>query len=360
MEQDFNSKYHSELRILDLIDKYKMLEEIVEKRLKKAISYDERSLIHVSHRIKTMKSIKGKLRDRHNEFPDVNSLYDLLGFRVICYFQEDIDEIAELIAGSFRIDWSRSKDRREHADPTSFGYTSLHYICALPEDAECPDVLRHLWFEVQIRTILMHSWAEIEHDLGYKTEFGVPRAIRRKFSQVSGLLETADNMFSDIRKEMADYKALVRENIKNDCADDMELDGVTLAEFTSSSKIYQSLLNDIAANTNAHITYANPENQLKLLDFLGIHTLGDLVEMIRKNRDLTLELAHKRLSGSDLEELTTTAPFYYLYRARLIQSDFSYEKIKEFLSLTINDPGTVRWTANWIESERFALESKQK
>ncbi len=356
MDHNHNTKYYSDLRILDRIDKYKKLEGIVEERLKKAISYNERTLIHVSHRIKTTKSIKEKLRDRHDEFPDLASLYDLLGFRVICYFQEDIDEIAELIAGSFRVDWDRSKDRRKLIDPTPFGYTSLHYICALPGDAGYPEALCNLWFEVQIRTILMHSWAEIEHDLGYKTEFGVPRAIRRKFSQVSGLLETADDIFSDIRKEMAEYKAQVRENISNDCADDMELDGVTLSEFTSSSKIYQSLLSDIAAITSANITYANPENQLKLLDFLGVHTLGDLVEMIRKNRDLTLELATIRLSGSELEELTTTAPFYYLYRARLIRSDLSREKIKEFFSLMTEDPITINRTTNWIESERFARE----
>ena len=93
MDHNFNTKYYSDLRILERIDKYKRLEDIVEERLKKAISYDERTLIHVSHRIKTTKSIKEKLRDRHDEFPDLASLYDLLGFRVICYFQEDIDEI---------------------------------------------------------------------------------------------------------------------------------------------------------------------------------------------------------------------------------------------------------------------------
>ena len=76
-------------------------------------------------------------------------------------------------------------------------------MCALPDNY---GELNNLWFEIQIKTILQHSWAEIEHDLGYKTEFEVPRNIRRSFSKAASLLETVDDIFSDIRTKRIQYR----------------------------------------------------------------------------------------------------------------------------------------------------------
>ena len=62
-------------------------------------------------------------------------------------------------------------------------------ICSLPKDKGYPEELTEYTFEIQFRTVLQHAWAEIEHDLGYKTEFGIPLDVRREFSRVAGLLE---------------------------------------------------------------------------------------------------------------------------------------------------------------------------
>lgn len=47
----------------------------------------------------------------------------------------------------------------------------------------------------------MHGWAEIEHKLAYKQEGEVPQEIRRKFCQLSALLEIADDLFESVREE---------------------------------------------------------------------------------------------------------------------------------------------------------------
>ncbi len=41
-------------------------------------------------------------------------------------------------------------------------------------------------FEIQIRTILQHAWAEIEHDRDYKFTGELPINIKRRFRILAG------------------------------------------------------------------------------------------------------------------------------------------------------------------------------
>ena len=338
----------------EIIGKYEALAPIAEEHLQSVLR-DKNSpmMYYVTHRIKTVESIKGKLERKPEKYTAVSELRDILGFRVVCLFQEDIDQIAEKIAGGFRVDRERSTDKRDLIDPTSFGYLSLHYIIALPDDEDYPEDLRNLWFEVQIRTILQHVWAEIEHDLGYKSEFGVPRRVRRNFSRAASLLETADDVFTDIRQTLSHYKQDVVSSIENDRAAELYLDAITITEFTSRSKKYLSLLGEIAAITGASITEASPEGQLPQLGFLGIRTLGDLVEMIDREHDTAIALAQEKLSGTELEEMSSTVAYYYLYRAMLVNSDYSPERIKEFFSLTSRNEKYIERNVRWILNARL-------
>ncbi len=173
--------------IQELLERYKNLESPVNERMSHIFS-GKLSLIHITHRVKTAASIKEKLERKL--YSSIYDIHDILGFRVICYISDDVDLAAKLISENFRVDWKRSKDKRKIIDARSFGYVALHYVCALPDDVS------NLWFEIQIKTILQHSWAEIEHDLGCKTEIEVPREIRRSFSKAASLLERLQTIFS--------------------------------------------------------------------------------------------------------------------------------------------------------------------
>ena len=340
--------------VREVIGKYEALAPMAEERLQQVVRSTGHSMMYeVTHRIKTAESIRGKLEHKPDKYSSITDLRDILGFRVICYFQEDIDLIAKKISGAFRVDRSHTKDKRKLIDATSFGYLSLHYIIALPDDEGYPESLTGLWFEVQIRTMLQHVWAEIEHDLGYKSEFGVPRAIRRNFSRAASLLETADALFTDIQLKLAEYKREVVRRIEDDEAAELYLDSITIAEFTSRSKKYLGLLGEIAAITGACISEANPEGQLRQLAFLGVRTLGDLVAMIDREHDTALRLAREKLTDSEIEELSSTVAYYYLFRAALVNSDFSPERIKEFLSLTTTDQKSIERNARWIQKARL-------
>ncbi len=340
-----------DIEIQSLIDRYKNLECIVDELLRKVL-VNNVSLIHITHRIKTIESIKGKLERKPELYSSPDEIYDILGFRVICYFSDDVDLTARLISGHFMVDRNKSKDKRAIIDARSFGYVALHYVCALPEEY---GELSNLWFEIQIKTLLQHGWAEIEHDLGYKTEIEVPRNIRREFSRAASLLETADDIFSDIRKKLQEYSITVKQEIENQNLDEIFFDKITLAEFTSRNKVYRNLLHEIAAITNVRISERSPESQLQLIEFLEIHTLGDMVRLINEQHDLVMELAGKLLQGSEIDELSSTAAYHFLFRAKLISSSYSREKIREFFMLTTKNEKSIE-----INTEKIINERKKK
>ena len=66
--------------------------------------------------------------------------------------------------------------------PFTISRPSNQARAALPENDHVKDVK----IEFQVRTLLQHAWAEIEHDFGYKTEVAVPREMRRRFCRLAG------------------------------------------------------------------------------------------------------------------------------------------------------------------------------
>ena len=83
-----------------------------------------------------------------------------------------------------------------------FGYQSVHYLVTLNQARTAlPEYQRfaNSKVEVQVRTILPHSWAEIEHDIQYKSSATIPRDIKRRFMSLAGLLEIADREFQAIQ-----------------------------------------------------------------------------------------------------------------------------------------------------------------
>ena len=95
-----------------------------------------------------------------------------------------------------------------------------------------------------------------------------PEEFRRSFSKAASLLETANDIFSDIRKELDEYNIAVKQNIDNQNLDELFIDKITLTEFTSHNKVYRNLLNEIAEITNTRILEQSSESQLPLMSFL--------------------------------------------------------------------------------------------
>ena len=295
------------------------------------------TVLAVEHRVKEEKSLAGKLErkgDGYNSFEDVT---DILGCRVICFLSDEVDKIGKKVEESFVVDWENSSNKKDLLKENAFGYLSLHYICSLPFGDKWPDEICGKKFEIQIRTILQHAWSAIHHDIGYKSDFGVPRDINRQFARLAGLLELADDEFVRARDNMLAYTEDIRKRIITDDADEVAINMISLNEYVLHNKNMQKLIKEIADISNAEISVIDPESYIPQLAYLGVKKLGDIEVMVKENYDLAIKLANKTLSVANLDIVSSSVALRFLCRAELLNKNYDLDKIVEFLKISLKD-----------------------
>lgn len=170
--------------------------------------------ISVNYRVKKLEQLLQKIKRKNYDNP-FEQMTDICGVRIICYFKEDIKKIEEIIKKEFEI--IEKDEKVNNLPPHKFGYRSNHLVVKIKKDwAKTPNYrgLENLKSELQIRTVLMHAWAEIEHKLSYKKTEHVPKNIRRKFFRISAILEDADEQFQEISDEIKKSKNKMLAGIK--------------------------------------------------------------------------------------------------------------------------------------------------
>jgi putative GTP pyrophosphokinase len=150
------------------------------------------------------------------KYPEpLKQITDLAGVRIIAYFPKTVTDINSLINDEFEIVEQFDKGQ-ELIEEERFGYQSVHYLVRLkPERVRLAEYERfaNAVAEVQVRTILQHAWAEIEHDIQYKSSTTIPKEIRRRFMVLAGMLELADREFQDIQNQDRNLAVLTKEKV---------------------------------------------------------------------------------------------------------------------------------------------------
>ena len=295
------------------------------------------TVLAVEHRVKAEKSLAGKLERKGDGYQSFEDITDILGARVVCFLADEIDKLGKKVEETFVIDWENSCDKRALIKEDAFGYLSLHYICSLPFGKQWPNEICGKKFEIQIRTVLQHAWSVIQHDIGYKSDFGVPRDINRQFARLAGLLELADDEFVRARDNMIGYTQDIRKRIITDEADNVVINMISLNEYVLHNTTMQNLIKEIADIAGAEISNIDPESYIPQLAYLGIKKLGDIGKMIKENYPLAIKLASKALSVANLDIVSSSVALRFLCRAELINKDYSFDKIVEFLKLSLKD-----------------------
>lgn len=287
---------------------YEDFTDTIEDLVKKLLKEKAFRVLSVTSRTKKMDSLERKILNVAKNYEKLTDIDDLTGIRIICFFSDDVDKVAEIINLDFKVIKDRSVDKREIIEPDRFGYISLHYIAELSDNrAVLPEYQRfkNLRCEIQIRSILQHAWAEIEHDLGYKSSIGIPREVKRKFSRQASLLELADEQFVSIKKDILRYTKETEKKLSQSYKNIL-IDKISINNYVEKSETIQQIdlkiaeTNDLGISDN--IQAYTIDHAIQICQYFKIKTIEELDIALRKNEDSIISIAKIMDLDSDIPQ----------------------------------------------------------
>lgn len=150
-------------------------------------------------RIKSAESMRQKLQ--RLAFPvtaesAMKNVFDAAGVRLVCPFIQDIDRTAELIRAIPGVQIQTKKDYIRSPKPN--GYRSYHMILSMPLRF-LGNSQKTVWLEVQLRTIAMDCWANIEHQLKYKQNIPDQALLLQELKRCADEITSTDLSLQTIR-----------------------------------------------------------------------------------------------------------------------------------------------------------------
>jgi len=183
--------------ILEVETKFRVLDEIF------SIQNERNPIESIKTRLKSPESIIKKLMKKNLPMsPDAveRELSDVAGVRVICSFLDDIYMLSDCLINQDDVTLIEIKDYIKN--PKENGYRSLHLIIEIPIFLH--NETRNMKVEVQLRTITMESWADLEHKLRYKKDLS-----EELDSKISKELNECADLCNILDKKMLSVKNIV-------------------------------------------------------------------------------------------------------------------------------------------------------
>lgn len=162
---------------------------------------DRRVIVAMESRIKSMESIQGKLKRKYLE-PTMENIVgrinDVFGVRGICLYQDDLYDIVEMLHSYSDIKIRKIKDYIK--SPKKSGYRSIHIQMEIPVYME--DEVQCIKIELQLRTVAMNFWAELDHQLRYKKENEEAVMVAKTLRKYAGVVADFDGKMMELRKQI--------------------------------------------------------------------------------------------------------------------------------------------------------------
>lgn len=308
-ETAFDFKAHEQTAVTAYLKRYGFYEDlaaVVKRILEESLKRRGIKVHSVEGRAKDPTSLGRKAAQPSDVDPGkpsypnpLEQITDLAGIRVITYFPSTLVAIDQLLADEFRI-VERSDKGAELIEEDKFGYQSIHYLVKLTSQRAClPEYDRFAdsIAEVQVRTILQHAWAEIEHDIQYKSASIIPAAIRRRFMSLAGMLEIADREFQAIQDADKRLTQEARSRVEGGQLGEVEITPDALKAFLDKRLGPDGRISDFSYDWTA-----------RLLKRLGFRTLEQVERCIRPYDDNSLS----RIASGGRQGQTTRFEFMLL------------------------------------------------
>lgn len=185
-------------------------------------------LYRLFSRVKDQNSIQEKIARKNYQLSG-KRVQDLIGFRIVTYFNDDIKPIIDLCQKKYIIE----ELVYDNPDAESFKPLRKNMICKLPE--KLSEILNEIkvasddydfvdnTFEIQFRTTLSEGWHEVDHNLRYKCkeEWVELDAESRMLNGIYASLETSDQalkaLFDDIayhHYKQRNWEAMMRNKFR--------------------------------------------------------------------------------------------------------------------------------------------------
>lgn len=164
--------------------------DILKQESKLFYNYD--LIDHINTRIKTPESITDKMENKGLKYTYkdmIENINDIAGIRVICPLKKNIYTIRNLVTNLPEIKVLKEKDYV--TNPKKSGYSSYHMIIEVP--VALSQNLIYVKVEIQIRTLVMDFWANIEHKMKYKPNKEITKAKSKELLQCAKIVDKLDS-----------------------------------------------------------------------------------------------------------------------------------------------------------------------
>jgi ppGpp synthetase/RelA/SpoT-type nucleotidyltranferase len=152
-------------------------------------------------RIKSLASLARKARERKWTVVEaIRKAQDFVGLRLVCNNLQDSRRVADLLEGTLKGSGleARRDDSSRRVRPS--GYRAIHLVFRVPVRVGKDDA--QIGCEVQIRSLLQDSWAELSRADVYAGSLAVSKPIEARMLNLSKLLARADEMADRIRVDL--------------------------------------------------------------------------------------------------------------------------------------------------------------
>ena len=225
-----------------------------------------------------------------------DDMYDLSGVRVSLYFPGDRDKVDTLINDLFSL--LEKKQFPDESKPPTYnkrfsGYWANHYRTHMKEELMTPAQQKYAAarIEIQVASVLMHAWSEVEHDLVYKPLQGTLSDEELAIlDELNGLV-----LAGEIALERLQNAGNERIRNKN-------------AEFGSQYELASYLYNYLSNNfrpEDIELRMGNIELLFKLSSRLKINSVKELepvlksVKFEKDRRNISQQIIDQMITGSE-------------------------------------------------------------